>query len=55
MVVDFNKNKIYYYPFSTNFPEIDNSFLEFAYSMSIKKTNKNNGKKNNKNNINSKK
>jgi len=54
MVVDFNKNKIYYYPFSTNFPEIDNSFLEFAYSMSIKRSNKNNGKKNNKNNINSK-
>jgi len=54
MVIDYNKNNIYYYPFSTNLPEIDDSFLEYAFSMSLRKSNKNNDKIN-KNNINNKK
>ena len=35
MVLDFNNNNIYYYPFATNLPDIDESFLEYAFSMSI--------------------
>jgi len=35
-VYDNNKNKIGYYPFATNLPDIDDSFLEYAFSMSIK-------------------
>ncbi|OUM58746.1 hypothetical protein PIROE2DRAFT_15899 [Piromyces sp. E2] len=41
VVRDFNNNEIYYYPFSTNTPNINDSFLEYAFSMSIKENKKN--------------
>ncbi|ORX41584.1 beta and beta-prime subunits of DNA dependent RNA-polymerase [Piromyces finnis] len=35
-VRDYNNDEIYYYPFSTNVQDIDDSFLEYAFSMSLK-------------------
>ncbi|OUM61003.1 hypothetical protein PIROE2DRAFT_13118 [Piromyces sp. E2] len=40
IVRDYKNNEIYYYPFATNTPDIDDSFLEYAFSMSIKETEK---------------
>lgn len=34
-VHDYNNDKIYYYPFSTNTLDIDDSFLEYVFSMSL--------------------
>jgi len=34
IVRNYVNEKIYYYPFSTNSPDIDNTFLEYAFSMS---------------------
>jgi len=33
-VHDYNNNEIYYYPFASNTSDIDDSFLEYAFSMS---------------------
>ncbi|OUM58769.1 hypothetical protein PIROE2DRAFT_15873, partial [Piromyces sp. E2] len=44
IVRDYNHNEIYYYPFATNTPDIDDSFLEYAFSMSIKEKEKENKK-----------
>ncbi|ORX40399.1 beta and beta-prime subunits of DNA dependent RNA-polymerase [Piromyces finnis] len=38
-VHDYNNDEIYYYPFFyTNIPDIDDSFLEYAFLMLLKKT-----------------
>ncbi|ORX51034.1 beta and beta-prime subunits of DNA dependent RNA-polymerase [Piromyces finnis] len=35
VVYDYNDDEIYYYPFSTNIPDINDSFLEYAFAMSL--------------------
>ncbi|ORX41429.1 beta and beta-prime subunits of DNA dependent RNA-polymerase, partial [Piromyces finnis] len=44
VVHDYNGDEIYDYPFSTNIPDINDSFLEYAFAMSLTNNNNNNNK-----------